>query len=368
MKLTDQEIEELSSMGGLAPSGGNSQPWLVDIFSDTLEIRLHPNSFTASTPSAYILGNIFSLGMFAENVRISSAKLGLEYTLNIHSPTNLKDCFATFKFTSRKSDKALGIASLYNVLKLRVTNRKSHNNIIIPLEQVKELENIFSLEQQCKLSMISVNDTKNRIAEILASADAIRMRNKKFLNAMLDEMRWTSVQSEKTEDGLDIKTLELSAMDFLALNLFKTFPFLARILPRKFLGSFTKKYLLSSSYLGCISLTSGTGYSQIFYCGQLAQRTWLVATKLGLSFHPWTILPFMGLDVSKTTDGYSKEELEEIVYLYKKLTHQFFDQTNCSPVFVFRLFKAGPPSARALRKSWKTYTNVHPESSPQSIS
>ena len=295
MILTHQEIEILCSMGNFAPSGGNSQPWLIDVFQKKLEIRLHSSILHPSTPPAYIKGSIFSLGMFAENVCIASEKLGLDYKLIIHSPDNLTDCFATFDYTGRTSVHP-DDSALYSVIKSRVTNRKGHNGENITSEQIDELQAVSKPDDKCGLFLISDKNVKNNVIKILAKADVIRMKNKKLFHAMLDEIRWTPLQSNEAKDGIDTKTLELSGMDLFSLRLIKNYPILTKILPSKIFESSTKNYLSNSSHFGCVSLEKDIT-PNLFYCGQIAQRTWLTATKLGLSFQPWTILPFMGMDI-----------------------------------------------------------------------
>ncbi|MEY2934809.1 MAG: hypothetical protein RL033_5558, partial [Pseudomonadota bacterium] len=78
MQLKDTEIEALIRLGGMAPSGGNTQPWQVSARSDHLELSLHPDRVGSFLDLGF-RGSLFSVGSFIENVCVASAAMGLAH-------------------------------------------------------------------------------------------------------------------------------------------------------------------------------------------------------------------------------------------------------------------------------------------------
>lgn len=358
MILSDTEIALLSTAGSLAPSGGNAQPWLVDIDRNIFKICLDPK-FLRIAPYTYITGGIFSLGMFCENICIASNALGLEYTLTISDAKEPEDFRVIFEYTQRNAAATPSSDSLMPFLSRRVSNRKLHQGGTIASESIKNLESSFiGVDTPCLLTLIAEEQSKKKVVEYLAESEAIRMKNTGLFSAMLDEIRWNNQQAEQTKDGIDVATLELSKADLLPLRIINKYPFFTKILPNAVFKPLVRKYMLSSSHIGCITITEDITYKNLFMAGRASQKLWLLATKLDIALHPWTSFPFMNLEANHS-GCLNKQEQLKIKYLYGDLQKNIYNNANRFPIFIFRLFKSDAPSARALRRDWKSYTCVH---------
>lgn len=358
MELSNREVEILCEAGGLAPSGGNAQPWLVEIRQNILSIKLN-SSLLSTAPHTYLLGGIFSLGMLAENICVASETLGLAYTLNFLNPTEPNQPFAAFQYTHRDENAPkTELSSLFHFLDSRLTNRKRHNGSNISVEAIDALqESIDQSYTDCSLNVSSDKNHREKVVDILAEAEAARLRNDSLFYAMLEEIRWNAIEAEQSKDGIDIQTLELSKQDLLSLRLLSKYHFLRKILPVPALKTMTKKYMLSASHIGCIAIHREVNHKNLFMAGRASQRLWLSATKLDLALHPWTSLPFMAFEVMEGGNSFNKKEKAHIIHLYKNLCSEFSLENDFFPVFVFRLFKASTPTVRAIRQPWKNYTS-----------
>jgi len=358
MILSDTEIALLSTAGSLAPSGGNAQPWLVDIDRNIFKICLDPK-FLRTAPYTYITGGIFSLGMFCENICIASNTLGLEYTITISDAKKPEGFQVILEYTQRNAgDHSSTSDSLMPFLSRRVSNRKLHQGGTIASESIKNLESFFMDEDApCLLTLIDEEQSKKEIVEYLAEAEAIRMKNTVLFSAMLDEIRWNNKQAEQTKDGIDVATLELSEADLLPLRIINKYPFFTKILPNAVFKPLVRKYMLSSSHIGCVTITEDITYKNLFLAGRTSQKLWLLATKLDIALHPWTTLPFMNLEANHAA-GFNKKEQLKVKSLYDNLRKNIYKDTNIFPIFIFRLFKSDAPSDRALRRDWKNHTTI----------
>src|SRR6185312_9252952 len=89
--LTQKEIEVLCTAGSLAPSGGNAQPWKVNVKKNKIEIQLDPKR-SDSFIDVGRYASVFSLGCFTENFCLAADSLGLEYAMEV---SNFKDIKGT---------------------------------------------------------------------------------------------------------------------------------------------------------------------------------------------------------------------------------------------------------------------------------
>ncbi len=357
--LSDNEIEFLSKAGSLAPSGGNSQSWVVNIDNNSLNIKLNPKHLH-SVPYTYLTGNIFSLGMFAENICIASDTLGLEYILTIADTTKPEDLWIRFEYTQRNTNKHASLNdSLMPCLARRAANRKPHTGGTLSSELIRTLESSFaSMDSPCLLTLFEEQSKKQSIVECLATAEAIRMKNTGLFRGMLSEIRWNNTEAEQTRDGIDVATLECSKADLLPLLIMKKLPFLTKILPSSAFKRPVRQYMLSASHIGCVTIPNPFTYKRLVLAGKASQYLWLRATQLGIALQPWTSFPFMHLQANYK-GGFNEKEQSKINALYCHLQKNIYNSTDKFPIFIFRLFKANAPSARSLRRDWKSYTYLH---------
>lgn len=358
-KLSRCEVEKLAIAGGKAPSGGNIQPWILTVKPQQLQIKLDPlrsKSFIDVGKSASFL----ALGCFAENVCIAAQTMGLIYKIDVLEYKKISDPIIVIKFFDRKEGMKKFSHPLYPYISKRVTNRQLSDGTIIGNKQIEKLKKVASQSgKRYGLVALSGYNDKKKAAKILGKTDAIRNTNKETLRQMMEEFRWSRAEALATRDGLAIETLELPTNLEKMLRLYKKVPSLRYIIPKEAFEKMTEPLILGSSHICCYYTSQPYSSRSLVIGGMILERIWLTATKLGLAFQPWTVLPFFIFRVKYFQgEGFSKSEIEQIQKLETDLRSLFDLKNNYLPLFIFRLSKAKPPSAKSLRLSWKQYTEI----------
>lgn len=358
-KLSKREIQKLAEYGGMAPSGGNLQPWKLIFTTQNLEIRIDPNR-SNSFLDVGRYASIFALGCLIENISITAESLGLLFEVNYPKYKDVNDTVAKIEFINRRSVNKKNRHVLYPFIPKRVTNRQIHDGTILPSKTIVRLKKIVQeFQYDYSLHARSTFAEKKRIAKILGIADGIRNTNQSALTQLVNEFRWTQQEVEDTRDGIDLKTCELPGNVAKMLNLLKKAPSITKFVPRKALETMAKPLLIGCSHICCLALNDKFSYQNVLFSGRAMQRLWLNATKLGLALQPWSIVPFFMIRVKYYKGaGFSDNEKEELKKVNDELISEFEVKKKSTIFFIFRLSVAKPHSARSLRISWRDYTRI----------
>lgn len=357
MKLTQEQIKKLCESGGMAPSGGNIQPWKVEAYDNVLELKLDPVR-SSSFLDVGQLASVFSLGSFFENLSITASSLGLSFDTKFQEFKTIDD--AVVRIIFKDIDEKVKDHPLESSISKRTTNRQMFDGTIIDKVTISALEKeVSDFNSEYKLTCLSNYDKKEQVIKILGKADGVRTLNDTLHKQMFDELRWTDSESNSMKDGIDIATMELPANAPVLLKQMKDHPFVRHLMPRKIFEDMAKPLLRGSSHLCVLSMSTKPDVKSMFLAGQILERIWLTATKLDLALHPWTVFTFFLLRVEHFSgEGFNKKEKEEIIHLGKELREHLGLSAQETPLFIFRLSKARPPSARSLRLPWQDYTKV----------
>lgn len=358
--LTRKEIEKLCQAGEAAPSGGNAQPWKVTIEDGTFTIGLDEKR-AESFIDVGQYASFFGVGCFLENVLIQAESLGLKYSIQIHDFKNIKEPLVTLTFTSRET--ITDLHPLQPFIERRVTNRHIYNGEIIEQTRINRLMNIINgseFKDNYGIAMENSFQDKKKIVAALGEADAIRILNDSAYKEMMSEFRWSEEEVVKTQNGLDMKTLELPKNAEKLYRLLKEYPFLKQILPRKALTDMAKPLLIGSSHLCCLYTTQKISPKVMLTAGRVFERLWLTATKEKIALQPWSILPFFLLRKNVFAGkGFSKDEVATLDKIEKKLLQAFSYKHTHTPLFIFRLsITDKAPSAHSRRLPWQSFTKI----------
>ncbi len=356
-KLSSKEIEKLCISGGMAPSGGNTQPWKLIIEKNIIFIKLDPTRSESFLDIEHY-ASFFGVGCFLENIIIEADALGLLYKIELKEFSTIVNPIVVIKFHARGKNR--NPSKLHQYLEKRITNRHIYNGEIIDDQKLWKLESIFKSNPKFSLSMTSDHDNKEKIATNLGFADAVRFLNDSAYSEMIGEFRWSDKEVERTRDGLDMKTLELPKNAGKLYKLLKDFPFLRSILPEKALSEMAKPLLTGCSHTCAISTSSGLNSTIMINAGRIFERLWLTSTMLGISLQPWSILPFflIRLNLFGGT-GFSSKEKKTIKNIQNNLSTLFSYPSGNNLLFIFRLsLTEKHPSSHSLRIPWQKFTTV----------
>lgn len=357
MKLTREHIKFLAESAGMAPSGGNVQPWRMVVQEQRINLYLHPTRADSFLDIEH-LASIFALGAFAENLRIAAEALGLRYSLHALPYNGIQEPVAYFDFHERAAATAEG-QRLAPMIPVRCTNRRMHEGLPIGDAALSTLKNAAD-NCACALHLVHSDADKQTIAGILGKTDRMRFRNQTLHKQMFDELRFSPQETNTTRDGIDLLTLEMPPQAMEQIATLRDYGTVQNI-PDAALEQMALPSMLGSSHIGLLTLAEPCSATRIFDAGRIMQRVWLEATALDLAIQPWSVLSFLMLRAEVYGGrGLATAEQQLLTELGADLRGVFSLAQQARPIFIFRLSKAPPASARALRLPWENYTEVVP--------
>ena len=345
IKLTYTEIAKLCKAGGMAPSGGNVQPWKVLAHSSSLTLSLHPKR-TGGFLDIEHYASKFSLGSFIENVSLTSTELGLAHKIVIE---DRDDSIATIQYLQRLD--VLEKDPLYQQIPNRHTNRQLHHGDCFPDETVDELRTSIQKWPFARLTALSDKQQKKNTASILGKGDALRIKHDPMFFDMMSEIRWDQEEAIRSRDGVAISTLELPKQAILMLQLLHKYSWLRKFIPSPAFEKISTPSVMESSHMCVLSLRHELSTENLINAGRAVQRLWLKATEMGVSFQPMTALPFMLIrTLLFSGSGFNTAENDKLTMLGQQLTALYSLDKDEFPLFIFRIARpVAPASDIALR-------------------
>lgn len=343
---SEAEMDEFVRQGGMAPSGGNAQPWRVALKPGALELHLEPGR-TGSFLDVEGTASRFAAGCFIENVCLAAAAGGWRADVAASPEGNPSEALVTLRFS--RSDPAPR-DPLVDQIPRRHTNRRLHEGPPIEPLVIEQLRQALGQHDEVRLVAVTDPAKKREAAAHLGVGEAILLQHSQLFSDMLSELRWTRVEAERTRDGVALSTLELPAAAVGLLHALRKWPGLRRLLPRPALKKMPEPLLLGSSHLCVVPLRGAPSTQALIGAGRAVQRVWLRATELGLAVQPLAALPFMLLRATHFGGaGFSPEECRELQDAGAGLQVLLGLSADELPLFIFRLSRAAAASDRALR-------------------
>lgn len=362
--LSFKESEQLALAGSQAPSGGNCQPWKFLHHNGRLLMFLD----TERAHSVLDPGSRYawlSMGACAENVLLEAARLGIGLHHSFVPLPEVPELIALFsKGEGPSSGPSTRIeADLAEAIPDRCTNRRFSETLELPSAKAEALvDSVASRFPLTPLTIVRDRSMIDRIAVLCGKAERIRFLNSECHRDMfVREMRWNTEQSERTRDGIDVATLELSLADRTGLRVAAD-PTAMALLRHWGTGNamekMTSKMIRASSSLAIISIPDMTLVSA-YTGGRALERAWLKATALGLAAHPVGAPIFMGIhgmwDENGILNASEHREAEAVLDEFKSI----LGMSGTHPFFMMRLGEAQAPTARSLRYPVRSILHMH---------
>jgi molybdopterin/thiamine biosynthesis adenylyltransferase/nitroreductase len=345
-----QEVAWLVGRAGMAPSGGNDQPWRfvwhggrsLHCYLD----RRHAGSFLDYGCSASYL----ALGAAAENAVIAATKLARRQGLEAFPEPSSADL--VFTLTLAEPIPSLEPDPLEPFIEARATNRHVGERRSLDVAQLHALQ-AAGQERGVELELVSHPDALSEIGAVLGAVDRFRFMCERLHTAMMSELRWSPGEALASRDGIDVATLELDAVGMAGLKIIaneRTARFLRSLGKGARLENSARKAIDAASAVGLITI-HGTEPRAFFQAGRAMQRIWLTATRLGLAFQPMSVAPYLFLRLTRGGgEGFTPAEVATLSKLRQRFAAIFAPRVGWSEPLLFRLTHAGPPSTRALRR------------------
>ncbi|MFN7982489.1 MAG: Rv1355c family protein [Vicinamibacterales bacterium] len=351
----DDSVRYLVAQACLAPSGGNCQPWrfvadgpAVDCYIDVgrSESRLNVGH----------RGSYVAMGAAVENMVLSAEARGVALKVEINTSASLDE--PVFRATVG-GPVAPSPSRLFEQIGYRCTNRhrgvrdRLHVGQRIALEREARGGRVLWFESQEELE---------RLGMLHGRADRLRFLSKQMHRELIAEVRWTPAEAEHSRDGLDLRSLELSAADQAALNLLKQWPTLSVLKQTdggRALEDMTRRMFLASSAIAVLQVPGRTPLDYL-EGGRILQRVWLAATGEGVAVHPQGALVYSLARLEREPESLSadvRDELTRVRDEYRELV----PANGGADVLMLRLSVAPEPSVRSLRRPLGSVLSAAPD-------
>lgn len=352
---------ELVEAAVLAPSADNNQPWRFASQGDGLQIYLDPRRALPSDVNA--MYDLMGLGAAIENARIAARQTGYEAQVNYApAPAGPTDdqapkLVATMTFTAGAQPDPL-----FPRLAGRCTCRKLYSTQPVTEDSLNNLTDAAREFSEVQLDWITDRRRIRAFARLIALSDRFRFGYEPFHHEIFRQLRFSPEDAERTQDGLDIRTLELPPGAGALLRVLRPWKRM-RLINRLGLGRLlTLPSLLSvwkSGTLGVLSLPEPTS-AGFLQGGGAFQRIWLASDAERLALQPLGSLPIFLAQMEQlagrnlTTDH--QRLSDRLGQRFRRLVPSTAGRTL---LMVFRLGRFSLPSFRSLRRPVEEVLDDH---------
>ncbi|MFD6517641.1 Rv1355c family protein [Rhodococcus sp. NPDC060176] len=327
-----------------APSGGNAQPWIIDV--DTTGLTLRIDETRSSTVDIEHRGSFVALGAALHNARIAAAHRNILGTTEISGDGTAT--IARIAFTTG-TDPQLA-AQLPGMLN-RVTHRGAPDTdpTSTNLTDLTDLAACLSTETH-RIHLIEDRDTIDRLAETISATDRIRFLTDHLHREMIAELRWPD--SNDLDTGIEVTSLGTPAAELAVLELLRrpdVMTHLNQWNTGHALRSDTLARLTSSGAIAVITQT-GTSAGDYIRGGALAEEFWIHTQSLGYSVHPMTPLPLYAT-AEHQLRHLTTDRIEELTPLWNELKTLTATTADNPATLILRIFRTTTPAPTSRRRT-----------------
>jgi nitroreductase len=326
-----------------APSGGNIQPWRFE--ADANQIRMYLVPERTTTMDVRHRGSYVAIGAALFNARVAAASLKNLGECQLF-PEGLPSHHVATLLMGESTD--YEIAPLEPRVRTRVANRKIGDAEPIDNEILKLLSR--GVEREGSRLRLAVSRPQiDALADVLAESDRIRFLLPKLHREMVGELRFPGQDS--LDEGLDVRTLELSPPEMAALELLRrpdVMEHLAEWRAGQGLGARTRAIVSSSSALAVVTMPRS---DPAWYVrgGAAVERMWLTAEQHGLAVQPVSPVFLYAVDEKDFLRLGGERHVDTLFDLSQRFNELWDLDDGEHVALVLRLSHAPPPSIRSAR-------------------
>jgi len=336
-------LEAIVHAIALAPSGGNSQPWTVDVTAAGIDIQLARQR--SSTMDVGYRGSYVAIGAGVFNAKIAAARHSMHASITEFPQGAASDLVVTIELGAG-ADPAF--TDLYPAMIKRITNR----NIGRRREIAPELAAVLQSEASAagaRLWLITEPTRIAAVADILAESDRIRFLTPLLHEEMMSELRWPG--PNRAALGIDVHSLGLDAADLAKLAVSRRTDVMRTLASwgvGAALGDNTRDKVVASSAIAVLTVRGDTPRHYV-RGGVAAEQLWIRAQQHGLAVHPVSPV-FLYARSEADFTGLSEEFSSDLKDLQRRFVHVVGLDDSVAPVLVMRLsHDAPPPTVRSQR-------------------
>ncbi len=333
----------IAHAANLAPSGGNSQPWALQLDGGAIRVLLDRSRTSAM--DVQHRGSYVAIGAALLNARVAASALGVLGALRSFPEGEGSDLVGKLELGSGTD---AGLAALYPGVLHRCTNRRAGTPGPIDREVVAELHRQVRCEGATLHLLTSTGDLAD-YAEALGESDRLRYLSPRLHAELMGELRWLG--DDHLVTGIDVRTLELDDADLAKLAVARRADVMADLAAwdgGRALGTVTRDRVRSSSALAVVTVP-GTRPLSYVEGGAAVQRLWLAADAAGLAVQPVSPLSVFATEPRDFASLVPEPYVARLQGVAARLRVIAGLGEGEAIALVLRLSHTGPPSARSLR-------------------
>jgi nitroreductase len=341
-----------------APSGDNCQPWHYRWDGDHLRILFLADR-AESVYDIQSLSSWIALGAVITNMTLAATKFGFRTTVELFPAGELPGTVALVRFEPG----SVAADQLAQAIPARCVNRRPYRREPLPAGVREELQALAASSPGTRLSWVETEPVKGRIAALAAQNDRILFENRALHDGVYGWIRWTRAEAQRRRDGMPAETLELSPLERPGMRLLGSWRWarlaaalrISRVLPVR-----ARKIYQRSGAIALLSVR-GDQPADFVRGGEVLERIWLTATGHGIAFQPITGITFLLLRMRLTGgEGLASDHRKLLDRIEEEFKRVYPEGAAESPIMLFRLGLASPPSGRALRLPLEQVLEIAP--------
>jgi molybdopterin/thiamine biosynthesis adenylyltransferase/nitroreductase len=339
----DTVTDAVAAAAMRAPSGGNAQPWRIMPAADAVIIELAPER--TSTMDVALRGSAVALGAALFNARVAAAAHGALGPVTLsegdgESPLRAVICL------DGSGDQSL--SELYGAMLRRETNRHRGKRGHLAAATAALLRSAAGREG-ARLRLLSAPQDICAAATILAETDRMRYLTPRLHADAMAELRWPD---DAVESGIDVRSLELDAVELAMLGLLRRPDVMTELAAWNggaALGASTRARVMASSAVGVVCVR---GRTLVDYArgGSAAEAVWIAAQRRGLAVQPVSPV-FLYAHHCGEVPGVSPRDAHALHRLRTEFLQLVGTPSDESLVLAIRLFEGPAPSVRSSRRT-----------------
>ncbi|MCA9494886.1 MAG: Rv1355c family protein, partial [Myxococcales bacterium] len=347
--VTLEDVRTLVAWAVTAFSGGNCQPWRFEWRDPVLDV-LHEPERSESMLDVDHRASYLAFGSVLENLALAAPALGVALRSELFPDATDPRHIARIEL----SRSLIGtVDPLLRRVADRVTNRRLGPRASLEPALLARLEAAAAVHG-AHVAWVTDPAALDTLGALLGRADRVRMLSRRMHGEMMGEVRWSLEEVERTRDGLDVATLEMTPTDLAGMRVIQSWPVMRMVgmvgggagLERP-----TRKAMDAASAAGLL-LVRGTGPEDFLRAGRGLHRLWLQTAEEGLAMQPMTSVTYLFHRlVHAGGEGLSSAEKSELGALRQRYLDLFPVPDGHAEPMLFRLGRAEPPTARSLRRT-----------------
>jgi hypothetical protein len=331
-----------------APSGGNSQPWHIEVSPREITIRLSPEH--TSTMDVGFRGSAVALGAAVFNVKVAAASQRVLGPVTVLENVDGAPLRATMQLRGGADP---DLAALYQPMLARETNRRAGTPQPIAAAAIDHLHALAAREG-ARLHLVTAPPKISSVADVLAAADRIRYLTPRLHADMISELRWPG--DPQPDTGIDVRSLELAATDLAVLDIFRRPDVMANLTDWQAgsaLGEDTRRRLSTSCAVAVVAV-AGQSLTDYARGGSAVEAVWVAAQQHGLAVQPISPAFLYAHDRAELVD-LSPSFADELGQLQQRFRQLVGLPSGASVALILRFAVAAPASVRSRRSNERVY-------------